>query len=80
MTNKKGHLTIKSSLNELEELSDFYMVDLYDMIKGEDIVFPETPIHGLKHTEVTSEDFKSISEFGKIVKNYQKLKRLSEYK
>ena len=50
------------------------------MIKGDEIVFPETPIHGLKHTEVTSEDFKSISEFGKIVKNYQKLKRLSEYK
>jgi hypothetical protein len=68
------------TLNELEELANFYLVDTYDMIKGDEIVFPETPIHGLKHTEVTSEDFKSISEFGKIVKNYQKLKRLSEYK
>ena len=67
-------------VNELEELADFYLVDLYDMINGDEIVFPEEPIHGLKHTEVTSEDFKSIAQFGKIVKNYQKLNRLSEYK
>ncbi len=68
------------TLNELEELSDFYLVHTYDMISGEEIVFPENPIHGLKHTEVTPEDYKTIAQFGKIVKNYQKLKRLSEYK
>ena len=65
------------TINELEELADFYLIDTYDMIRGNDIVFPESPIHGLKHTEVTSEDYKSIAKFGKIVKNYQKLKRLS---
>jgi len=70
----------KMNLSELEMLSDFYMIDLYDMINGEEIVFPTSSVHGLRHTEVTTEDYKSISQFGKIVKNYQKLKRLSEYK
>lgn len=70
----------KMTITELEMLSDFYMIDLYDMITDTEIVLPEKPAHGLKHTDVTNEDFVSISQFGKIVKNYQKLKRLSEYK
>jgi hypothetical protein len=63
---------------ELERLSDFYIVDLYDMMDDnfEKPVIPNNPIHGLHHEEVTKEDFESIAQFGRIVKNYQKLKRL----
>jgi hypothetical protein len=39
---------------------------------------PEKPIHGLSHYEVSKQDFKSIAEFGRIIKNYQKLKNLSK--
>lgn len=63
---------------ELESLADFYMMDLYDIMddKFENIVIPENPLHGLRHDEVTKQDFKSIAQFGKIVKNYQKMKRM----
>lgn len=66
------------TLNELERLSDFYVMDLYDMMDDnfEKPVIPNKPIHGLRHDEVTKEDFESIAQFGRIVKNYQKLKRL----
>ena len=63
---------------ELERLSDFYIMDLYDMMDDnfEKPIIPNKPIHGLRHDEVTKEDFESIAQFGRIVKNYQKLKRL----
>ena len=59
---------------ELERLADFYVVDLIDII-DEDVIFkaPEKPIHGLSHYEVSKQDFKSIAEFGRIIKNYQKI-------
>lgn len=63
---------------ELESLADFYMMDLYDIMddKFENIIIPEKPLHGLRHDEVTKKDFESIAQFGRIVKNYQKMKRL----
>jgi hypothetical protein len=63
---------------ELETLSDFYVMDLYDMMDDnfEKPVIPNKPIHGLRHDEVTKQDFESIAQFGRIVKNYQKLKRM----
>lgn len=66
------------TLNELERLSDFYVMDLYDMMDDdfENPVIPAKPIHGLRHDEVTQQDFESIAQFGRIVKNYQRLKRL----
>jgi hypothetical protein len=68
------------TITELESLADFYVMDLYDIMddKFENIVIPEKPIHGLHHDEVTKQDFKGIAQFGRIVKNYQKLKRLSD--
>lgn len=36
----------------------------------------EKPIHGLKHTDVSKEDFESIAQFGRIVKNYQRMQRI----
>ena len=67
------------SIIELEQIADFYVVDLIDII-DEDVIFkaPEKPIHGLSHYEVSKQDFKSIAEFGRIIKNYQKLKNLTK--
>jgi hypothetical protein len=66
------------SVTELERLSDFYVMDLYDMMDDnfEKLVIPNRPIHGLRHDEVSKQDFDSIAQFGKIIKNYQKMKRL----
>jgi hypothetical protein len=68
------------TITELEQLSDFYMMDLYDMMDDDfkNIIIPIEPKHGLLHTEVTKQDFESIAQFGRIVKNYQKLKRLAD--
>lgn len=68
----------ESTVTELERLSDFYVMDLYDMMddKFEKPVIPENPIHGLIHTDVSKQDFESISQFGRIVKNYQKMQRI----
>lgn len=65
-------------INELERLSDFYVMDLYDMMddKFEKPVIPERPIHGLRHTDVSKQDFESIAQFGRIVKNYQRMQRI----
>jgi len=66
------------TLMELERLSDFYLVELEDLMTFEEgsieFKLPETSIHGLYHTEVSVQDFKSISEFGRIIKNYKKIK------
>lgn len=71
---KEKELTV----TELERLSDFYVMDLYDIMddRFEKPVIPEKPIHGLRHTDVSKEDFESISQFGRIVKNYQKMQRI----
>ena len=67
------------SIIEMEQIADFYLVDLTDLL-DETVIFkvPEKPIHGLSHYEVSKQDFKSIAEFGRIIKNYQKLKNLSK--
>jgi hypothetical protein len=68
------------TLTELEKLADFYVMDLYDIMNDDytEIVIPKKPIHGLLHTDVSKEDFESLSAFGRIIKNYQKLKRLDD--
>ena len=66
------------TITELERLSDFYVMDLYDIMDDnfEKPIIPVRPIHGLRHDEVTKQDFDSIAQFGKIIKNYQRMKRL----
>ena len=68
------------TLTELEKLADFYVMDLYDIMNDDytDIVVPKKPIHGLFHTDVTKEDFESLAQFGRIIKNYQKINRVLE--
>lgn len=70
----------EQSITEMERLSDFYVMDLYDIMddKFENIVIPKNPLHGLHHTDVSEQDFNSIAQFGRIVKNYQKLKRITD--
>jgi hypothetical protein len=67
------------TLMELERLSDFYLVELEDLMTFEEgsikFKMPETSIHGLRHEEVSEQDFKSIAEFGRIIKNYIKIKK-----
>jgi len=66
------------TLTELEMLSDFYVMDLYDLMNDDytDIVRPLNPIHGLHPEDVSKKDFESMCQFGRIVKNYQRMKRL----
>jgi len=74
---RKKELTV----TELERLSDFYVMDLYDMMddKFEKPVIPKKPIHGLLHTDVSKQDFESIAQFGRIVKNYQRMQRIENH-
>lgn len=62
------------SIIELEQLADFYILDVIDVIDDKvEFVKPASPIHGLHPEDVSDEDFKSIAQFGRIIKNYQKI-------
>jgi len=65
-------------LTELETLADFYVMDLYDLMDDDfkSVVRPKKPIHGLHPEDVSSKDYNSIAQFGRIVKNYQRMKNL----
>jgi hypothetical protein len=59
---------------ELEQLADFYILDVIDVINDKvEFVKPTSSIHGLHPEDVSDEDFKSIAQFGRIIKNYQKI-------
>jgi hypothetical protein len=66
------------NLTEMEKISDFYFEDLEDMFdeKG-NFVIPKHRFFSIKHDEVTPQDFESISQFGKIVKNYSRMRMLA---
>lgn len=69
------------TLIEMEKISDFYLMDLADMLdEKSNLVIPEKSPFELNHLEVSPEDFDSITQFGKIVKNYLKMKRLTNKK
>jgi hypothetical protein len=61
----------KMKLSELESLADFYIIDESDLIDNPDSI-KSSPIK-LDWKEVSNVDYKSISEFGKIIKNYLKM-------
>ena len=60
------------SLPEMEKIADFYQAELADLIDNPKIIDRFL----LKHTEVSEEDFNSISQFGRLILNYNKLQRL----
>lgn len=69
------------TLVEMEKLADFYQLDLYDMIDSQnegELIIPENPIHGLNPEDLSIEDFEVIVQFGRIVKNYKRMKRIIE--
>lgn len=67
------------TITELEQLSDFYILDLADVMDEEgNINFPETNIFGLKPADVHPDDYVSLAQFGRIVKNYRRIKRISK--
>ena len=66
------------TITELEQMSDFYILDLSDVIDEEgNISFPEKNMFGLKPADVHPEDYISLAQFGRVVKNYKRLKRIS---
>ena len=60
------------SLSEMEKIADFYHVELADLIDKPEIIDK----FFLKHNEVGEEDFKSLSQFGRVIVNYNRLQRL----
>jgi len=67
------------NLEQIERLSNFYGIELHDIIDGDgNLKTPQNPIHQLKPEEVSESDFEVIVQFGKIIKNYAKLKSLNE--
>jgi hypothetical protein len=67
------------SIIELERLADFYILDVIDIIDDKvEFVKPASPIHGLHPEDVSVNDFVAIAQFGKIIKNYQKIKNLTQ--
>ncbi len=63
------------TLNELEKIADFYMIDLESIIDDIDGAVDKSP-HKLDHKTVSNQDFDSISQFGRIIKNYLKMVEL----
>lgn len=67
------------NLEQIERLSNFYGVELHEILDGNgNERKPTNPIHEMKPEEVSAEDFEVIAQFGKIIKNYKKIKRLHE--
>jgi len=67
------------TITELEELADFYLVDISDVVDEYGrIVIPEKSPYGFTANDVHPDDFKAISQFGRIVKNYQKLMNINK--
>lgn len=63
------------SIIELEKISDFYQIDLVDLMEDYDSSIKNSKIK-IDHTKVSKNDFESISKFGRIVKNYLKMVQL----
>lgn len=67
------------TITELEQLADFYSIDLADVMDEEgNISFPEKNMFGLKPADVHTDDYVSMAQFGRIVKNYRRIKRISK--
>lgn len=60
----------------LEKLADFFRVDLTDLIEENPKVQKTNIAFAFRVSEFSQEDFESIAHFGRIVRNYFKLKEL----
>ena len=65
------------TISKLEQIADFYILDLSDVIdENGNISFPEKNMFGLKPDDVHPDDYISLAQFGRIVKNYKRLNRI----
>ncbi|MBI4648135.1 MAG: helix-turn-helix transcriptional regulator [Bacteroidia bacterium] len=60
----------------LEKLADFFRVDLADLMENKPEIQKTNIAFAFRANEFCREDFESIAHFGKIVRNYFKLKEL----
>jgi transcriptional regulator with XRE-family HTH domain len=62
----------------LEKLADFFRVDMGDLMEDKPEILNTNIAFAFRANEFSREDFDSISHFGKIVRNYFKLKELTK--
>lgn len=62
----------------LEKLADFFRVDLGDLMEDKPEIQKVNVAFAFRANELSKDDFESIAYFGKIVRNYIKLKGLSK--
>jgi len=60
----------------LEKLADFFRVDMADLMEDKPEIQKTNIAFAFRAGEFNREDFESIAHFGKIVRNYFKLKDL----
>ncbi|MEI7483388.1 MAG: helix-turn-helix transcriptional regulator [Ignavibacteriota bacterium] len=67
-------------LDILNNLSDLYQVQLIDILEMKEEDRKAKTAMAFRAEGLSSEGYKAIGEFGKIVKNYLKMKRIEERK
>ena len=65
-------------LENLNKLADLFGIDLSDLMEENPDLQKANVAFAFRANEVNSEDMRIIAEFGKIVKNYIKLRALCE--
>jgi len=62
----------------LEKLADFFRVDMADLMEDNPEILKTNIAFAFRASDFSCEDFESISHFGRIVRNYFKLKELNK--
>jgi len=65
-------------LDKLEKLADLFGVDLYDLFENDKNMSEVDVALAFRTDELSPDDFDTIAQFRRIVKNYIKLKELCE--
>lgn len=68
----------KTPLDILNKLSDLFQVELIDLLEMQEEDRKERTALSFRADELSKEGYKAIGEFGKVVKNYLKMKRIEE--
>jgi len=62
----------------LEKLADFFRVDLADLMEDNPEILETNVAFAFRASDFSRDDFDSIAHFGRIVRNYFKLKELNK--
>ncbi|MFA5010675.1 MAG: helix-turn-helix transcriptional regulator [Ignavibacteria bacterium] len=68
----------KTPLDILNKLSDLFQVELIDLLEMYEEDRKERAALSFRADELSKEGYKAIGEFGKVVKNYLKMKRIEK--